>query len=240
MQMKKIFVLVHGAYVGEWCFDPIIPLLEEQGHSALAVSLTGYGKKKHLYHSELSTLDHIDDVVGFVENQELREIVLVGHSLGGAVVTGAWDQLRDRVREIIFIDANTPADGESPFECILRYDPDDQIKSHFGKAVVAGIKEIHFPIDALARRHPDKAEAIRNKVMPQPLKCAITPIQSKHGPLPADVPKTFIFCTQHRSYHIKQAEEIRKDKSWRYFELATGHDPMAEDPEGLVKILVGE
>jgi len=92
----------------------------------------------------------------------------------------------------------------------------------------------------LRKRNPEKAAYMEDKVMPHPLKCATTPIHLEQGPLPTDTPKTFILCTKNRSYHHKQAAEIRADKSWRYFELDTHHDAMWEDPEGLVEILTSE
>ncbi len=104
------FVLVHGAWVGEWCYDPIIPRLEAKGHMAFAVSLTGFGRKRHLHCPNLTIRDHIRDVVEFVESRHLRDFTLVGHSYGGSVITGAWDQLRDRVRELFYLDAGTPSD----------------------------------------------------------------------------------------------------------------------------------
>ncbi len=60
--MSKTFILVHGAWVGEWCFDPIIPFLEAKGHTALAVSLTGFGQKQHLHSPDITTHDHIRDL----------------------------------------------------------------------------------------------------------------------------------------------------------------------------------
>ncbi len=74
--------------------------------------------------------------------------------------------------------------------------------------------------------------------MPQPLKCFTIPIRLTNGSLPADVPKTFILSTKNQGYHEKQAQEIREDSSWRYFEIDNHHDAMFEDPEGLVQILI--
>lgn len=234
------FILVHGAWVGEWSFDPIIPLLEAKGHTALAVSLTGFGAKRHLHSPDITILDHVRDVVEFVESHDLSEVTLVGHSYGGGVITGAWDQLRERVRELFYIDAGTPCDGESHLDAMMRYDDAGQIKAIFGKAIESGAAFRPFPIESLRQRDPEKAAYMEDKVMPFPMKCTTTPINFVNGPPPSDIPKTFILCTQNHSYHFIQAKEIRADKSWRYFELDTNHDAMWEDPKGLVEILVGE
>ena len=233
------FVLVHGAWVGEWCFDPIIPLLEAKGHTALAVSLTGFGKKRDLHHSELTANDHIQDVVDFVHSHNLRDFVLVGHSYGGTVITGAWDLLRERIVEVFYLDAAIPESGESHRDCMLKHDETGLLNMAGGAHIKQGAQFRPFPLEALRKRDPEKAAYIQDKVMPLPIKCATTPIQLKNGPLPTDIPKAFVLCTKNKSYHHKQAELIRADKSWRYFELDTHHDCMWEDPEGLVEILVG-
>ncbi|MEM8856682.1 MAG: alpha/beta hydrolase [Chloroflexota bacterium] len=235
-----MFVLVHGAWVGEWCYDPIIPLLEQRGHAAFAVSLTGFGKKRHLHHDDLTVHDHIQDVVEFVESRNLQNFVLVGHSYGGSVITGAWDLLRNRINEVIYLDAGTPEDGESHFDSMLKYDGSGQIEALFGKALKAGAKTRAFPIEPLRKRDPEKAAYMEDKVMPFPLSCTLTKHAFKNGPLPTNIPKTFVLAKKNVSYHHQQAEEIQADPSWKYFELNTFHDCMWEDPEGVVQILVGE
>ena len=233
------FILVYGAWVGEWSYDPVIPLLEAKGHTALAVSLTGFGKKRHLHSPGITILDHVRDVVEFVKSRDLQGITLVGHSYGGGVITGAWDQLRERVRAMFYIDAATPGDGQSHKDNMVQYDDTGQLKAMFDKTKTSGIALRPFPIEALRKRDPEKAAYMEDKVMPHPVKCTTTPIHFVNGPLPTDVPKTFILCTKNQSYHINQAKEIRADKGWRYFELDTHHDAMWEDPEGLVEVLVG-
>ncbi|MEM7112033.1 MAG: alpha/beta hydrolase family protein [Chloroflexota bacterium] len=231
------FVLVHGAWVGEWCYDPIIPLLEAKGHTALAVSLTGFGKKRHLYSPDTNILDHIQDVVDFVESRDLSGFTLVGHSYGGGVITGAWDLLRDRISDLFYLDASTPLDGDSHYDQMVRYDQRGQLEVALEKAIASGKKERPFPIAALRKRDPEKAAYMQDKVMPFPLGCMTTPVHFKNGSLPTATPKTFVLCKKNISYHHQQAEAIRADKSWCYFELDTYHDCMWEDPEGLVEIL---
>ena len=232
------FVLVHGAWVGEWCYDPIVPLLEAQGHTALAVSLTGFGRKRHLHHPNLTIHDHIEDVVTFVESRDLHDITLVGHSYGGGIITGAWDQLRERVSELFYLDAGTPGDGESHFDNMKKYNLDGNLELAVATAIESGQQLRPFPIEGLRKRDPEKAAYMEDKVMPFPIKCTTTPLLFQNGPLPADTPKTFVLCKKNRSYHHQQAEIIRADKSWRYFELDTHHDCMWEDPQGVVDVLL--
>lgn len=232
----KTFVLVHGAWVGEWSYDPIIPLLEERGQITHAVSLTGFGKKRDQHHADISVLDHIQDVVDYVETSGLDSFTLVGHSYGGTVITGAWDRLRDRVEAVVYIDAGTPNDGESHVDNMMQYGGGGLLQSN--RPAETPFRP--FPMAQLLERDPEKAAYMKDKVMPFPMKCTKTPIHFENGSLPTDVPKTFILAKKNMSYHHKQYEVLKADGSWDCFELDTFHDVMWEDPEGLVKILVGE
>ena len=123
---------------------------------------------------------------------------------------------------------------------MLKYDGSGQIEALFGKALKTGAKTRAFPIEPLHKRDPEKAAYMEDKVMPFPLSCTLAKLEFTNGPLPTDIPKTFVLAKKNISYHHQQAEEIKLDQSWRYFELDTYHDCMWEDPEGVVAILVGE
>ena len=84
------FVLVHGAWHGGWCWRFVRPLLS--GHEVYAPSLTGLGERKHLAHAGIDLETHIADVVSLLEMEDLRNVILVGHSYGGMVITGAADR----------------------------------------------------------------------------------------------------------------------------------------------------
>ena len=109
-------VLVHGAWGGAWIWRRVLAPLRAAGHEVHAVTLTGDGERAHLRRPEISLQTHVDDVVGLVEAEELRDVVLVGHSYGGMVITGAAAALlqRDpqRVRRLVYVDAMVPLPGE--------------------------------------------------------------------------------------------------------------------------------
>ena len=85
------FVLVHGAWHGAWCWSRVVPLLRASDQPAHAVTLTGVGERAHLLRRDIGLATHIADVVSLIENEELTDVVLVGHSYGGLVITGAAD-----------------------------------------------------------------------------------------------------------------------------------------------------
>ena len=109
-------VLVHGAWAGAWAWRPVLAPLRAAGHEVHAVTLTGCGERRHLMRADISLRTHIDDVLELVEAEELRDLVLVGHSYAGLVVTGAAHALRARdpalLRQVVYVDAMVPLSGE--------------------------------------------------------------------------------------------------------------------------------
>jgi pimeloyl-ACP methyl ester carboxylesterase len=112
---KPTIVIVHGAWGGSWAFKEVESLLREKGYNVYRPSLTGQGERVHLASPEINLSTHIEDVVNVFLFEELDDVVLVGHSYGGMVITGVADRLYDRIRCMIYLDAFVPHDGESLF-----------------------------------------------------------------------------------------------------------------------------
>jgi len=107
------FVLVHPAWFGGWCWNKIASRLRAQGNTVYAPTLTGLGERSHLASREIGLQTHIDDVVNLVTFEDLGDVVLVGTSSSGTVVTGVLAQIPDRVRSAVYLDAFVPSDGQS-------------------------------------------------------------------------------------------------------------------------------
>lgn len=93
----RTFVLVHGAGSGSWNWRKVIPLLRAAGHRVYAPTLTGCGERSHLNRADIGLDTHILDVVGTLRWEELSEVILVGHSYGGNVITGVAERAHDRL-----------------------------------------------------------------------------------------------------------------------------------------------
>jgi len=112
-QQHHTYVLVHGAWGGGWDWRAIDSLLTLRGHRVVRVTLTGQGERVHLASPDIGLATHIDDVVNTIFWEDLHDVVLVGHSYGGMVVTGVVDRIPDRVRHVVYVDAFLPESGES-------------------------------------------------------------------------------------------------------------------------------
>lgn len=110
---KPVYVIVHGAWGGSWAFKKTDSLLREKGCIVYRPSLTGQGERVHLSSPDISLSTHINDVVNMILYEDLRDVILVGHSYGGMVITGVADRVPDRIKKMIYLDAFVPNDGES-------------------------------------------------------------------------------------------------------------------------------
>src|SRR5918993_1727958 len=115
---QTTFVIVHGAWGGSWAFKKVDSLMTAHGALVYRPSLTGQGERVHLASPEVSLSTHINDVVNMIAFENLNDIVLVGHSYGGMVITGVADRIPERIRKLIYLDALLPVDGESVFTAI--------------------------------------------------------------------------------------------------------------------------
>jgi len=107
------FVLVHGAFFGAWCWKRVVPRLRSCGNDVYALTLTGLGERSHLLRPDVTLQTHVDDVVNLLEFQDLREVVLVGHSYSGMVIGCASYRVPERIAHLVYLDAFVPEHGKS-------------------------------------------------------------------------------------------------------------------------------
>jgi pimeloyl-ACP methyl ester carboxylesterase len=109
----KTYVIVHGAWGGAWPFAGLDSALRAQGHRVYRTSLTGLGDRVHLARPDIDLTTHINDIVNFIQFENLKDVVLYGHSYGGMVITGVADRIPERIKTLLYVDAFVPNDGES-------------------------------------------------------------------------------------------------------------------------------
>src|SRR6266436_4907274 len=112
----KTFLVCHGAWSAGWAWKKMHPLMQAAGHRLVTPSYTGLGERVHLANPSIDLETHIEDMLNVIKYEDLHDIVLVGHSYGGMVATGVADRARDRVAQLIYLDAFVPEDGQSLFD----------------------------------------------------------------------------------------------------------------------------
>src|SRR5688572_32753445 len=110
---SRTFVLIHGGWHGGWCWRRVSDLLRRSGHAVFTPTLTGLGERSHLLTDRVGLETHIRDVVNVLEWEDLTDVVLVGHSYGGCVISGAAEHCEKRVSSLVFLDAFVPENGQA-------------------------------------------------------------------------------------------------------------------------------
>ncbi len=238
----KTFVLVHGAWHGGWCWRDVRSQLAELGHRVFTPSLTGLAERAHLLSVEIGLDTHITDITSLIDYYDLKDIVLVGHSYGGMVITGVADAMKERISEIVYLDAALPRNGETMIAQGPKRSPAiiEQTRKALAGLAPDGIGMAAFPPDILGipKEHPDY-NWVAEKLTPHPLKTWLDPISLENGGSQG-LKRSYIHCTAPtlpNSSFPYHAEQVRADPSWAYHALATGHDAMVTAPDAIVAIL---
>ena len=222
---KPVYVIVHGAWGGSWAFRKVDSLMTDQGAIVYRPSLTGQGERVHLASANINLSTHIQDVVNTILFEEIQDIILVGHSYGGMVIAGVADQLPDRIRKLIYLDAIVPADGESVMNIM---DPQGEGL----KKMVQG--DYLVPPWVQPGQKPPKD-------VPHPLKTFTEPISLKNEKAKT-IPATYILTVDpgrkaSEDGFAKPAARA-KERGWTVLELSADHNPQWSAVEPLVKMLL--
>ena len=115
---RSVFVLVHPAWHGGWCWKKVTPLLRAGGHDVFTPVLTGLGERSHLAHPMIGLETHVQDVVNVLEYEDLSGVILVGHSNAGTVITGVADRVPERLAHLVYLNAFVPEDGQATIDLL--------------------------------------------------------------------------------------------------------------------------
>jgi pimeloyl-ACP methyl ester carboxylesterase len=227
------FVLVHGAWAGGWKWRYVAPMLRRAGQEVHTPTLTGVGERAHLASPDIDLGVHIEDVVALMEMDDLRGVVLLGHSYGGMVVSGVAERCPERLRRLVYLDAFVPEDGS----CALDYVVPERAAAFREQGERTGFVEPPPP----SLWGIVKAEHVafsRQRELRHPYRCFTERLRVVNSSAAA-LPKTFIHCTSPATGTFDQfAVKYRRDPRWRFHELKTGHDSMILVPEELAAILL--
>jgi len=223
------FVLVQGAWIGGWYWRPIAQALRKAGHEAYAPTLTGLGERIHLMSPNINLDTHIADVVNVFKCEELSDVVLVGHSYGGMVITGVADALPDKVAALVYLDAFVPGDGQSLLNLLPPGLPPPAPAS---ETTLAPLPAAFFGAN------PEVAALVDARTTPMPLACFTQPLKLS-GHIDRVKKKTYIYCNQPAPTTFTQFYEQLKDQSgWTVRTLACTHIAQIDMPKQLTELLL--
>jgi pimeloyl-ACP methyl ester carboxylesterase len=217
------YLLVHGASGGAWDWKKIDQLLSAEGHSVYRATLSGLGERAHLASPDINLTTHIDDVANLILFEELEQVVLVGHSYGGMVITGVMERLPEKIKQVFFLDAFVPADGMAAVD----------LWSDFSNHnVVDGM--VHF--SWLDKRRPVPGD------VPQSLKTLTEPV-SFSNPLALELPVTYIpfvegFIQRKARAALDPSWKRAAEREWDIEILESDHNAQRSHPRELAGLLL--
>jgi len=223
---RATIVLVHGAWLGGWCWRKVTPLLRDAGHDVFAPTLTGLGERSHLLTRDVDLDTHITDIVQVLEYEDLTNVVLVGHSYGGMVITGVADKAGDQISQLVYVDAMLPENGKTTTD--------------YSQRKLAPITEDSWHDAAREPQEWGVTDAgdvawIKKHQTDMPRKCMTQPLQLA-GDKSRQIKGAYILCST-RPFATEAAQRA-KQRGYRYRELlSAGHDAMVTQPRELTKIL---
>jgi pimeloyl-ACP methyl ester carboxylesterase len=231
------YVLVHGGGHGGWCYQRVARILRAAGHEVHAPSLTGLGERAHLLRPGIDLDLQITDVVNLLHYEDLRDVILVGHSYGGMVVTGVADRAGDRIGRLVYLDAANPKDGQSLVdvagEVILAIRP-------LGR-VVDDVELVLFPDPEIVKLYgvtdPDDVAWMVERLTPHPWKCFEQPLRLTNEDALWAIPQFHIVCSS--TVATRAPEMVEKARAeGRFWEIDTGHDLMITEPQWVADALL--
>jgi pimeloyl-ACP methyl ester carboxylesterase len=235
------YLLIHGAWHGGWCWSRVAPRLRALGHEVYAPSLPGMGEHAHMLNRQITVDTQVEDVVALIQSRELEDVVLVGHSYGGLIITGVADRLHAtrRLARLIYVDALVPRDGEG----WQTFHKPERIESFHKSARDAAGLFLPAPADpGVFGVGPEDIPWLARHFTPHPYGCYLSMMSLPNlakGQGAASLPRSYIDCVQPRYSDFNGLKpRLKADPAFQYVEIKTGHDAMVSAPAELVELLV--
>jgi pimeloyl-ACP methyl ester carboxylesterase len=233
---KKVFVLVHGGWFGGWCWKRVAAPLRARGHTVFTPTFTGLGERKHLVSKDI-TMDLLTkDILHVLEYENLKDIILLGHSFAGGPITGVADQAPHLLRSLVYLDALILPSNKSPFDI----NPPEvaNARRKLSQETSGGLT-IPVPDHSTWGIPENDVKWVTGQCVPHPISSWESKLQLKNPNIGNNVPATYIASASPYYYPTSASREYAKTrKDWKYVEIPTGHCPMISHPELLIDAIV--
>ncbi|MDN5843879.1 MAG: alpha/beta fold hydrolase [Alcaligenaceae bacterium] len=233
------YVLAHGSWHGGWCWAPVAERLEAAGHRVFAPSHTGMGDRAHLLSRSITIDTFVQDLVGLIEAEDLRDVVLVGHSFAGVPITGVADRIPGRIARLVYFDSIVLESGQTAFSIY----PHDEVQARIAAAGEASgglAVPVPDPLPPVWGLIPGTSEYewARRHLTPHPLGSYTTALTLQH-PIGNGLPCTYIYCAAPSNPVLENSRALAKAQAgWDWIEIAAPHDAHITHPDMMAGILL--
>ncbi len=229
------FVLVHGTGCGGWVWQKLEPLLRSRGHDVYTPTLTGLADRKHLFTTKINLTTHIDDVCNLIFYEDLSNVVLVGNSYAGMVISGVAARIPERLKLLVYLDAYLPDDGQSEADLL----PKEMLAARRADAATNGGLIQPPPPGIFGITDTGLAEWVQARMTHHPFLTYTEPVHlgDRHGP---SIPSIYIHCVGNPSttpdlFSTSAAKALAR--GWPVIRLKAGHLAMLSQPQLLTDVL---
>ncbi len=224
-----VIVLAHGAWSSAWAWKKVRPLMAAADHEFFTPSYTGMGERAHLAGPSNDLETHIADVLGIIKYEDLHNVVLIGHSYGGMVATGVADRARDRIAQLIYLDAFVPENGQA----LVDLTPGE--RDRLLGSVKTGDGWRVTPNPTPPDTSPQDLEWISKFRLPQSVKCFTEPLRLSAA---LTLPRVYIHCTRYADKKpFAQFATRAEAAGWPVYDLDASHSPNVTAPAALMDVL---
>jgi pimeloyl-ACP methyl ester carboxylesterase len=229
--MGATFLVCHGAWSAGWAWKKMHPLMAAAGHRLVTPTYTGLGERAHLANPSIDLETHIADILNVIRYEDLRDIVLIGHSYGGMVASGVADRARDRITQLVYLDAFVPRDGQSLL------DLNEPARQPMQELARAGDGWRVPPNPTPPDTPPADVEWLTERRVDMPIKCFEMKLKLRNGEL--TLPHSYIYAMRAALADTFRpfAERAKRERGWRYYEIDASHSPHVTAPEALMTML---
>ncbi len=231
----KTYVLLHGAWHGAWCWKRVAPVLRAAGHTVYTPTQTGLGERSHLLTPEVNLETFAKDLINVLIWEDLKDVILVGHSFGGNAITAAADWVPERIGHLVYLDALIPESDKSIFSLL----PPEVVQGRrdLAQKTSAGLTIPVPSADKLGVFDPSDAQWVTQMCTPHPIATYESALTFNNPP-GNGLPVTYIAVTPHYLPTTSSRDYAKSRTDWTYLEIEAGHDAMVTSPEALNQMLL--
>lgn len=216
-----VYVLIAGGWHAGWYYQNLAEDLRKQNHEVYPLTLTGLGDRAHLLTSDTNLETHIQDVIGFLKTEQLKDVILCGHSYGGMVITGVADRIPECISNLVYIDAYVPEDGDSCWSLT---------NEMYRQMFIDGSSQSGYAVIPPA--------GLDARTTPHPFASFIQKIQLRDKSK-KQIHQHYIYLSGwDETPFTSTYKRLLPDPAWSVHNLPVGHNFMAEDPDSMLSILL--
>lgn len=234
--MGRPYLFVHGAMRGGWLWEPLLGIMRPRGAECHAIDLTGHGKRA-AQHQGVTMSTYANDVVSYIDTHKLRDVILVGHSMGGVIISKVAEAIPEKLLHLVYIAAVVLEDGGSLLDGIA-----PERAALYRQAVESDEKVLDLSLEQRRELHftdleGEQKEFYLRQMTPQPVVPFAERVSLKKF-YSLNIPKTYILGAKDQGIPPDRSREFARRIGCPPIEIQGGHDLMVSRAQELAEVLL--